>query len=251
MTTGTLTNTVTASSPVRRPAADLAPDSRTLTGEHALLRRDVHRRAAPVLALVTARTWPGAELRTLTAFLRTSVLRQASDEEAYLFPNGASAPFAELTAEHVRLHTLTAQLDQADAKHCPLPKLRGLVEQLLTVLEHHLVDEQAVLAALPDTPTDVPSAADLVAGTQIWLAPNGQPVQIRLDPPSAQAVQLCIERLLRLRPGESAQICSSEDADLRRVRRWLHEFDSMRYELADLPADGARSILKVTRRNGA
>jgi hypothetical protein len=130
----------------------------TPAGEHARLLRDVTRRTAPVLALVDAHTWPHAELRTLTAFLSDAVLRQVSDEEARLYPNDPlGPPFAELSADHVRLHALTAQLEHVHAEPCPLPHLRTLVEELLSTLRRHLEDEQRVLAALPATDSEVPA----------------------------------------------------------------------------------------------
>ena len=48
------------------PATDLDADVRVLADDHALLLRGVQRRAASVLALAAARTWPYAELDTLT-----------------------------------------------------------------------------------------------------------------------------------------------------------------------------------------
>ena len=167
-----MTTPAAASTRRRSPAADLESATRTLAGEHALLLRDVRRRAAPVLALLETRSWPHAELHTLTGFLRTAVLRQASDEEALLYPSGASAPFAELAAEHVQLYTFTEQLDQADERPGSVAELRELIDQLLRVLEHHLIHEQALLAALPEAPDHVPAAADLVAGAQTWLPPD-------------------------------------------------------------------------------
>jgi hypothetical protein len=158
----------TAAPSIARPTVpavpEQAPKTTTLAGEHALLMRDVVRRAEPILALLDARAWPHAELGTLARFLRAAVLRQVSDEEALLFPHDSSAPpFAELSAAHVRLHTLTAQLESAHTHRCTPAELRALVEQLLSTLRRHLVEEQAVLAALPDAPGDVPSAAALAA----------------------------------------------------------------------------------------
>ena len=245
----TMKNAV-AETPRRFPTADLEPDARTLVGEHARLLRDVGRRAAPVLALAEVGVWPAGELRTLVGYLRTTVLRQASDEEVLLYPNSSSAPFAELSADHVRLHALTEQLDRADATPCPVLELCALVDQLLTVLGRHLIDEQAVLAALPGTHADVPSAAGLVAGTQAWLPANDEPVRILLDAlPEEKAVQLCIERLLRLRPGQTAEIRSSEDGGLRRVCEWMHNFDSSRYGIAHIHAGPTQSGIQVTRRH--
>ena len=247
----TMTNAV-AEIPRRFPTVDLESEARTLTGEHAQLLRAVGRRAAPVLALAEIGVWPTAEVRTLVAYLRTSVLRQASDEEVLLYPNGSSAPFAELSDDHIRLHTLTEQLDRADTENCPVPELRALVDQLLTVLGRHLINEQAALVALPDTPNDVPSAADLVAGTQAWLPASDEPVRILLDTlPEEKAVQLCIERLLRLRPGQTTEIRSSDDRELRRVCEWMHDLDSARYGVARIHEGSAKSGIQVTRRHTA
>ena len=225
------------------------PDARTLAGEHAQLLRDVGRRAAPVLVLAESGVWPTAELRTLVRYLRTTVLRQASDEEVLLYPNGSTAPFAELSADHVHLHALTEQLDRADTTHCPCPELRVLVDQLLTVLGRHLINEQAVLAALAAS-VDVPSAADLVAGTQAWLPTSDEPVRILLDElPKEKATQQCIERLLRMRPGQTAEIRSSEDGDLRQVCAWMHDFDSTGYGIAHIHAGRTQSAIQITRRH--
>lgn len=245
-------STAAAGTGRRSPAADIESDTSTLAGEHALLLCDVRRRAASVLALLETRSWPHAEVRTLTGFLRTAVLRQASDEEALLYPNGASAPFAELTAEHVQLYTLTEQLDQADATPGSVAELREPIDQLLRVLEHHLIQEQALLAALPEAPDHVPAAGDLVSGTQAWLPPTDEPVLILLDAlPVQRAVQICLERLLRLRPGQSAEIHSSHDTDLQRVCRWIHGFDSTSYGISRLPTSLTQSALRVTRRHAA
>lgn len=135
------------------PAAPLAE-------EHAVLLRDVTRRAAPVISLLDARVWPHAELGALTAFLRTTVLRQVADEEARLYPRDTSAPpFAELSAEHVRLHAITGQLERLHVRPCRPHELRVIVEQLLTTLERHLRAEQAVFAALLPHTTDQRSSS--------------------------------------------------------------------------------------------
>lgn len=160
-----------ATSPRPSPTIDPEVATSTLAGEHALLLRDVRRRADSVLALLLeTRSWPHAELGSLTRYLRTSVARQATEEEALLYPNGASAPFAELTTEHVQLHNLTERLDQADAASCSGVELCEMIEQLLRMLEDHLVQEQAVLAALPEAPDPVPAVADLAAASRAWPA---------------------------------------------------------------------------------
>lgn len=228
------------------------PDSRSLAGEHVRLLRDVQRRADSVLALLAARSWPEAELRTLTGFLRTAVLRQASDEEVLLYPAGASAGVTELAAEHAQLYALADQLDRADASSCTLAELRELLAQLTRVLEHHLIQEHAVLAALTEAPATVPAVATLAAGSKTWLPRHDRPVLIMLDAlPSQQAVQMCIERLLRLRPGQSAEIHSSNETDLQQVCGWIHSFDSARYGLTRLDTELSQRPLQVTRRRTA
>lgn len=230
-------------------SSDVLAEEGTLAGEHAVLLRDTRRRAAPVLALAGARSWPEAELRVLTGFLHAMVLRQASDEEVALYPNGATAPFAELSAEHVVLHELTDRLDHLAAASCTVLELAQLVNQTIAVLEHHLIAEQAVLAALPDAQADVPSTAGLLAGTQRWLPADNEPVLILLDSlPPEQAAQVCIERLLRLHLGQVAEIHSRREADLQRVCEWMHGFDSTRYRMSRLNTGATPAPLQITRR---
>lgn len=69
-------------------AAGLDAELRQLAEDDALLLRGVQRRAASVLALAAARTWPYAELDTLTAFLRAAVLPHATNEEDRFTPTG-------------------------------------------------------------------------------------------------------------------------------------------------------------------
>jgi hypothetical protein len=185
-----------------------------LADDHAELVKDVEHRAAPVLALVDAHVWPHAELATLAGFLRASLLRQLSDEESGLYPHDATeTPFAELSAAHGRLYALTHRLCRAGEQRCPLPELRLLIDDLLTTLRQHVAEEQEVLATLalrnPEPPAD-----------------EG-PVVIRLDAlPTSVAEQLCLERLLRLRPGDRAEVYSGNSTHLRDLRAWLHEFDA-------------------------
>jgi hypothetical protein len=237
---------------IRADAANAA-HPHTLAGEHALLWRGVARRAASVTALLDARVWPHAELGGLTTFLRVGVLCQVSDEEVFLYPQDAVAPpFAELSTDHVRLHTLAARLERVHARLCPPVQLRALIGELLTTLRRHLLDEQAVLAALPNADTVVPSAADLAAGRQEWLRTNDGPVCIELDAlPREQAMQLCIERLLRLRPGQRAEVRSRDDQTLAQVCRWMHDFDSVRYGIAAIQTGPAQTGIQVTRRHTA
>jgi HPt (histidine-containing phosphotransfer) domain-containing protein len=224
----------------------------TLAGEHAVLLRDVRRRADAVTALIDAHTWPDAELGTLTAFLRAEVLRQASDEETLLYPGDATTgPFAELSADHALLYTLCARLEDACAEPNSLPELRATIDKLLTTLRRHLTDEQAVLAALAQADTPVPAAAEVGSGEQSWPAGDTGPVRILLDLlPAEHAAQLCIERLLRLRPGQEAEVRARDAEQAQRVCRWLHGFDSARFGLSHSRSGDGHSLLYVSRRAG-
>jgi hypothetical protein len=134
---------------VRSLTAGFELDSGTLLGEHALLLRDLRRRTTPVLVLIETRTWPAAELQTLVRFLRSVVLRQVSDEERLPIPSDSTAaPFAELTMDHARLHSLTEHLDRLTVTPCAMPELAALIEELLAPLERHLTDEGAVFGSL-------------------------------------------------------------------------------------------------------
>jgi len=150
---------------LRAPSSAVSePDSLTPSGEHALLLQGVHRRVWPVLALIDAGAWPTAELHTLVGYLRASLLRQASEEEASPWPRGSATPFAELTAQHADLRSLTERLAQANVAPCPPPELRRMVAELLKVLARHVEMEQDLLAGLADTSRSVPSAAQRSPG---------------------------------------------------------------------------------------
>ena len=226
-------------------------DAHTLAGEHAQLLRDVTHRAAPVLALLDTRAWPYAELGGLVGQLRSDVLRQASDEETHLFPHDTSAPpFAELSADHVRLHTLIGQLEKAHATPCSRAELRALIEELLATLRRHLDDEQHVLAAAAaTTDSDVPNVAELSATEGGCVPDDDAPIRIDLAGlPAAQAFELCIGRLLRLRRGQSAELHTVDAQLVAALSRWLHDFDAAQFGLAHL-TEGQGQVLRVTRRH--
>jgi hypothetical protein len=184
-------------------ATGLNADVRQLAEDDALLLRGVQRRAASVLALAAARTWPYAELDTLTGFLRAAVLPQATNEEDNLYPDGVAAPFAQLRAEHAHIEALTEQLEHVDAASCTLPELRRMVDDL----ESHMIKEHSALAALDDMPT-VPDPD---------LGPPGQPLLILIDAlREDHTVQM---RVQRLHPGQSAAIRASRDNGLKALHQ--------------------------------
>lgn len=229
-------------------SSPLAPPA-LLADEHRALLRDVQRRTDAAVALLDEHVWPGAELDTLVRYLHAAVLRQASDEEVLLYPRGSAAPLAELSEDHVRLHELTGRLEQAEVQSCSLPELRARLALLLTVLERHLRSEQAMLASLPDIFSAPPSTASAAAATSSWLPFTGEPVCIDLGAdPSDDAVQTCLERLLRLRPGERADVRSGEESALAQVCRWLHRFDAEGFGVERPRRSDGDTVLQVSRR---
>lgn len=245
-----MTATATARIPTTS-APEFESTHGTLADEHEDLLRGVERRASAVGALIAARTWPHGEIATLTRFLRATLLRQVADEEHLLYPHDATAaPFAELSAAHVRLFELTQLLEDVREQRCPLAQLRQLVDELVTTLRRHLTEEEAVLAALAATDLDVPAAATLSAQRRHWPADvEDGPVVISLDSlPTAMASRLCIERVLRLEPGERAVVYSRDRMQLQDVRAWLHEFDAARFGLATASDSRRGTRLEVSCR---
>lgn len=224
----------------------------TLAEEHATLLRGVQCRAAAVDALIGAHAWPHSELATLTGFLRTALLRQVSDEEHLLYPHDATAaPFAELSSAHAQLYELTERLEGLRQRPAPLRQLRELLDELLSTLRKHLTEEEAVLATLAATGLDVPATATLSELRKRWPSDRDDgPLVIQFDAlPTAIATRLCIERVLRLRPGEQAVIFSDDQAQLHDVRAWLHEFDPARFALAMATDCHGRTRLEVSCRD--
>ena len=185
-------------------ATGLDADVRQLAEDDALLR-GVQRRAASVLALAAARTWPYAELDTLTGFLRAVVLPQATNEEDRLYPDAVAAPLMQLRAEHAHIEALTEQLEHVDAAACTLPELRRMVDSL----EHHMIKEHTALAALLAALDHMPCVPD--------PGPPEQPLLILIDALRADhTVQM---RVQRLHPGQPAKIRASRDNGLKALHQ--------------------------------
>ena len=116
-------------------------------------------------------------------------------------------------------------------------------------LRRHLEAEQAVLVALAGSGA-VPGAAELAAADRVWR-PDGGPVRIDVgNLPADEARAMCVERLLRLRPGQSAELRARDSKVLDAVGRWLRGFDSARFGLSST-RDGAGHMLQVRRRDAA
>ena len=92
----------------------------------------------------------------------------------------------------------------------------------------------------------------------MWIGAGWHAAQHLLHQPALaccsgeHAAQLCIERLLRLRPGQSAEIRSSDRDRLMYVYRWMRAFDTTSYRTEYASAtDPDDSHLQVTCRRKA
>lgn len=228
------------------------PAIRTLAQEHRTLLRDVRRRTTPILTLIDAHTWPAAELDTLTAFLRAAVLRQISDEDRLLFPaDQAAAAFGGLRADHLHLHTLTRQMEQVSVTPCSLPALATLIDEFLATFQRHLEEERAVLAIQPGAPHDPPGTAELANESAHWPLEPGDTVIVLDALRIEQMVRLSIERLLRMRPGESAEVRSSNPDLLRPVWDWMRCYDTVGYGFSRTSSGPQQWAIRITRRDAA
>ena len=72
--------------PVRTTGDAAAAQAVGLADEHGQLLRQVAIRTDALLAAAASGGWPAEELHALLGYLSTEVLRQAADEEAFLFP---------------------------------------------------------------------------------------------------------------------------------------------------------------------
>src|SRR5216110_3312204 len=77
--------------PMRTTRGALAAQAVGLADEHGQLLRQVAIRADALLAAAASGGWPAGELHALLGYLSTEVLRQAADEEAFLFPARAGS----------------------------------------------------------------------------------------------------------------------------------------------------------------
>src|ERR1051326_4388201 len=134
----------------------------TLADEHALLLGQVTARAEELLTAAARGQWPGTELAALAGYARAEVLRQASDEEALLFPAGPSQAAARLARDHARLRAAAETLARAASGEQALTpgQLAAATREFVAQLEHHLSVEEKLLAT-GRTPRSVPAIATL------------------------------------------------------------------------------------------
>lgn len=222
----------------------------TLTAEHVLLLRQVTARAEEVLAAAAAGRWPGAELTALARYARAEVLRQASDEEAFLF-SGAPAPqVAELARDHARLRSAADVLDRAAAGEQPMSpaQVAAAARDFANQLERHLRAEENLLAS-GNKARGVPGTVEFGGRPHQWFALTEGPV-VDLDMiPRDDMVDAAAARLLRMRRGDQVELRSSIDPA--RVWRRVSELNPDGYRFTFLEDGPPRWRMRVTRRRTA
>jgi uncharacterized protein (DUF2249 family) len=194
-----------------RPISASSGPTLTLAGEHALLLEQVAVRARDLLAAIAGGRWPARELQALVGYLRAEVLRQAADQER-LFPVGQEAEgLARLTRDHVRLRAGTGVLERAaSAGTGSRAELAAVTRSLLTQLEHHFAAEERLLTAAGRAGA-APGVTAATGRRHEWYPLTEGPV-IDLDVlPSGQVADAAVDRLLRLRRGEHAEMRSGRD----------------------------------------
>jgi hypothetical protein len=134
----------------------------TLADEHVLLLWQVTARAAELQSAAARGQWPAAELASLAGLARAEVLRQASEEEALLFPDSSSTATARLARDHIRLRAAAELLTRAAAGEQLLSpgQLAAAARDFVDQLEYHMSAEEKLLAS-ERTPRGVPSTARL------------------------------------------------------------------------------------------
>ena len=154
-----------------------ARPSLTLAEEHALVLWQVTTSAEKLLTATEHGRWPGAELTALAGYARAEVLRQASDEEATLFPVVPAQTVAGLARDHVRLRAAAELLTRAAAGEHPLDpaQLAATVRGFVTQLEPHLRNEEHLLASAR-APQDVPGTVTLGGHPHKWYLLTEGPV---------------------------------------------------------------------------
>jgi hypothetical protein len=232
------------------PAGLTARPSLTLAEEHVLVLWQVTTSAEKLLTAAEHGRWPGAELTALAGYARAEVLRQASDEEALLFPTVPAQAAAGLARDHVRLRAAAELLTRAAVGEQPMApaQLVAVVRDFVTQLGHHLRIEETLLASGGGT-RDVPATVTLGGHPHEWyLLTEGPVVDLDALPPG-QAVGAAVDRLLRMDRGEQVELQSA--ARLDRVWREISELCPGGYQFIALQDGPARWRMQVTRRQAA
>jgi uncharacterized protein (DUF2249 family) len=221
----------------------------TLAEEHVQLLWQVTTRAEELLTAAANGRWPAAELAALAGYAQAEVLRQASDEEALLFPAAPTQEVTRLARDHARLRSAADVLARAAAGEQPMSpeQVAAAVRDFAAQLEHHLRAEENLLASGRATHS-VPGTVALGGRPHEWF-PLTEGSVVDLDAlPRGQAVAAAVDRLLRMRRGEQVELLSGMDLDP--VWREVSELSPGGYQFTLLQDGPTRWRMRVTRRRG-
>jgi uncharacterized protein (DUF2249 family) len=184
----------------------------TLAEEHAQLLSEVSVRAEALLREVGEGRWPILPLRELVDYLHLELLQQVVDEEWLLFRSAYHAPdeLARLRRDHLELRLAIDVLAQAAVGGGDLSpqQLAASTQDLLARLEEHLAAEERVLGAAGEPPR---AATSLGGHPHEWYALTQGPV-IDLDAlPGGPGFDAVLERLVRMKPGETVELRAGMD----------------------------------------
>jgi uncharacterized protein (DUF2249 family) len=222
----------------------------TLAEEHLLLLWQVTARAEELLTAVANGQWPAGELAALAGYVRAEVLRQASDEEALLFPAAPAREVAGLARDHARLRSAADLLARAAAGEQPMSpgQVAIAARDFLAQLERHVRAEENLLAA--------GHAAQHMPGTEAFSGhrhgwyPLTEGSVVDLDAfPRGQAVAAAVDRLLRMRRGEQVELQWA--TDLEPVWREISKLSPGGYGCTVVQDGPPRWRMQVTRRQAA
>ena len=224
-----------------------ARPSLTLAEEHVLVLWQVMTSAEKLLTEAEHGRWPGAELTALAGYARAEVLRQASDEEALLFPAVPAQTAAGLARDHVRLRAAAELLTRTAAGEQPMApaQLAVVVRDFVTQLERHLRNEDDLLAADRGA-RGMPATVALGGHPHEWYLLTEGPVVDLDEVLPEEAVSAAVDRLLRMRRGEQVELQSATSLD--EVWREISELCPGGYQFTALQDGPARWRMQVTRR---
>ena len=223
----------------------------TLAEEHVLLLWQVTARAEELMAAIADGGWPGVELAALAGYAQAEVLRQASDEEALLFPAVPAREVAGLARDHARLRSAAELLARAAAGEQPMSAGQAAIaaRDFVTQLQRHLRAEENLLAPGRAAQHGVPGTAALGGHRHEWYPLTEGPV-VDLDAlPQDQVVAAAVDRLLRMRRGERVELQCGADMDP--VWREISAIIPGGYRFTALQDGPPRWRMQVTRRQAA
>jgi hypothetical protein len=244
----TVTSSVPAyAQPTTRAAGLPEEPPLTLAEEHLLLLWQVTARAGELLIAAAAGRWPEAELASLANYAQAEVLRQASDEEALLFPASLSPATGKLAQDHARLRAAAELLTRAAAGEQRLSpgQLAAATRDFVDQLEYHMSAEEKLLGTGQATQS-VPAITALGGRPHDWYPLTEGPV-VDLDAlPPGQAVAAAVDRLLRMSHCEQIELQSG--TDLGPVWREVDQISPGGYWFVIIEDGPDRYRMRVTRR---